>query len=76
MDCPARIEVVTYDEFGAPVSAEYVACTGTLEGPVVNDASGKVEPVAMGDDTFGSNYYCSTCGQTTVLAHGTVTLGQ
>jgi hypothetical protein len=76
MDCPARVEHVTYDEeTGAPLTFEYTACPGTLAGPVVNDATGKVEPVVMDDQgTQGSNYYCATCGQTTVIAHGAVTL--
>jgi hypothetical protein len=69
MDCPANIEHYTYDDDGAPISVEAVPCTGTLEGPVPNPATGNVEALVMDNDgNTGRNWYCATCGQTTVIS--------
>lgn len=73
MDCPANIEKYGVDDEGRNYVIEVVACTGTLEGPVPNELTGNVEAVVMDVDAtgtpnaFGREWYCSTCGQTTVV---------
>lgn len=67
MDCPASVEIIEVDEEGQNIVTGVLPCTGTLEGPVPNAKTGNVESVAMGNDTFGRAWYCSTCGQTTLV---------
>ena len=73
MDCPARIELVHRDEDGQILDVSYVACTGTLEGPIPNERSNEVESSPMGDGKFGYDWFCATCGQTTVIVDNSIT---